>query len=927
MANGQTADFTYQSSSGLYCTPSTIQFIQTSSGTPLGYVWTFGDGNSSSLLSPVNTYTIAGTYTVKLQVIYEQTTVTVTKTILINPSITASLAYDRNYICTPGVINFTAGSSGNIASYQWYFGDGSPVSTTMGNATPHNYSSFGNYYPVVKAIDASGCFATATVHIVVEKPQITGIVSPRSGCIPAFISFSANVLLPVGGSVTSYTWDFADGSPVSTTVVNNSNHSYANVGTYLPTLNIVTNEGCTNSFNFPSIAFGIPPTNHVAYPKKTVICGSETAQFVSKATNANSYYWDFGDGTNTTVTDTLATHKYTTLGTKTITATPLFNGCAGTPISFTIDVVGVIAGYTYSNTCSNPKQYSFVNTSQGNLSTITWDFGDGSSPVNTTNAVHTFPAVGSFATSLTVTDNITGCSDVFTKTIYTANPSMINPDTSICRNSNTTFTITNNYNNPSALYTWHVAGMVIGPADSAHITISANIHGNFNNNYVIIDNGPESCPDTVLLTRPLLVRGPDLSFTSPDSICLKSPYIVTNTSQPFVPGDNIVLWYWNFGVTTVNDTAFQPQPYTGHPYPGTWDIQLNAVDMNGCKDSLHKILRVDPTPFVHSVPGLDTLCQGRPDTLIVFHSGSILWSPAGSVSCATCDTVIVNPASSTNFYVTATNNFNCSSKDSVYVKVYTPFTATANPANLFTCLNDPVQLNMAPRGYIIAWSPAAGLSNANIYTPVATPTGNIAYTATLADSVGCFASTATVNVYVSSKPFVDAGPDKIYPYNTTYSFTPSYSNNVSSYEWSPSALLSCSNCPYPSGISAHTETYTLTVTSDSGCVANDVVTIFVECKDANLLLPGAFTPNNDATNDYFYPITRGIKKIIRFSIFNREGQLVFEAKDFLPNDRLFGWDGRYKGKSQPATAYVYYIEATCEAGATLHKKGTVLLMR
>ena len=925
--NCETADFTFQSNNGLFCEPSTIQFTHTSSGNPTGFVWDFGNNSGSNAADPAVVYTVAGTYIVTLLVIYQQSTVEVSKTIVINRSVTATLTADRNFICTPGPISFTANATENIANYQWDFGDGTGIITTASNTTVHNYTGFGSYDAVVKATTSAGCFATATRHVSVDKPGIFPSATPALGCIPASVIFNANVLVPTGGSVTSYTWNFGDGSPaVTITAANSTTHVYNITGSFLPTISIVTNEGCTNTYNFAAIAFGSPPVNHVSYPKKPVICGSETAVFVSKATNANSYYWDFGDGTNTTVTDTLATHKYTTLGTKTITAIPRFNGCPGTPISFTIDVVGVIAGYTYANTCSNPHQYSFTNSSQGNMSIISWNMGDASPLLNTVNVVHGFPSSGSFNTTLTVTDNITGCIDSFSRTIYTATPLLANPDVAICKNSNTSFTILNGYQNPAATYTWNVAGIQSGPANLPSLTVNANILGNFTANYVIINNGPESCPDTVNLPNPLLVKGPNLNFNYTDNICLGSATTITNTSQPFIASDTVRTWYWNFGISA-NDSIYQPQPYSDFLYAGPWHIKLTAIDKNGCRDTLDKIITVNPTPFMRTVPGSDTLCLGSSDTLIAFHTNDILWSPANLVSCATCDTVTINPTVNTNFYATATNSFGCVAKDSVLIKLFAPFTATATPVDFYTCRNETVQLNVSPPAKKVLWSPATGLSNAGVYNPLASATQNTVYTATLTDSAGCFSSTANVNLFIKSTPVVNAGPDMFYPFNTAFSFTPTYSGNISSYLWTPSSLLDCSTCAVPNGIASTSQTYTLTVTSDSGCVATDNVNIFVECKAANLYLPTAFTPNNDGLNDYFYPMTRGIKNINHFIIYNRQGQLVFEAKNFSPNTRKSGWDGNYKGAAESSGSYVYFLDATCEAGETLHKKGSVILIR
>jgi PKD repeat protein len=48
--------------------PLTVAFTDLSTGTPLEWLWTFGDGTTSSLRNPVKTYMIPGTYTVSLTV-------------------------------------------------------------------------------------------------------------------------------------------------------------------------------------------------------------------------------------------------------------------------------------------------------------------------------------------------------------------------------------------------------------------------------------------------------------------------------------------------------------------------------------------------------------------------------------------------------------------------------------------------------------------------------------------------------------------------------------------------------------------------------------------------------------------------------------------------------------------------------------------
>ena len=79
---GMAADFTYISATGI--TPATIQFTDTSTGSPILWSWDFGDGTASAEKSPAHVYTAEGVYTVKLQIFNAaQGTASITKTAII----------------------------------------------------------------------------------------------------------------------------------------------------------------------------------------------------------------------------------------------------------------------------------------------------------------------------------------------------------------------------------------------------------------------------------------------------------------------------------------------------------------------------------------------------------------------------------------------------------------------------------------------------------------------------------------------------------------------------------------------------------------------------------------------------------------------------------------------------------------------------
>lgn len=95
-------------------------------------------------------------------------------------------------------------------------------------------------------------------------------------------------------------------------------------------------------------------------------------------------------------------------------------------------------------------------------------------------------------------------------------------------------------------------------------------------------------------------------------------------------------------------------------------------------------------------------------------------------------------------------------------------------------------------------------------------------------------------------------------------------------------------------------------------------------------LPNTFTPNNDGINDFFRIVTHEDVSEINFRIFDRLGQLMYQTNDI--NEALnFGWDGKYKGKNQPAGVYMWYVKGKFADGKTLtfsgNNSGSVVLVR
>lgn len=935
-AHSQNVDFNFSTANSLFCNPQAVTFSQNCSGNPTGFIWRFGNGQSGSSPTQTVTYSSPGTYNVTLTAVYSANAISITKTVVINPTPTISITANRNYMCQPGNITFTASGSAFISTYEWNFGDGTPVQTTFTNTITHFFNSYNNFQIAVKGTTGAGCIASTSMNVQVARFSIINAsVTPVKGCIPINATLTASGNFPNGDVVANYSWDFGDGTPTINTAVNNVIHAY-NIVTPITTASVTMTsaQGCTNQFAFPSFGFGTPPFNTIAVTGdgRNIYCASETIQFNGSSVNANSYTWDFGDGNTSVTPSTTIGHKYRSLGNKRVILTPSFNGCDGTKDTIDITIIGVVADYTFSNQCSSKNSYFFNNLSLGNISTFRWTFSDvpGSPDFTNYNVTHTFPANGSFTTKLYLFDAITGCSDSLSTDQFTATPVLTSNKSNVCKDSLIQYTVLNPY--PAASnyqYEFHVPGLTVRTGAIPSYSFSPAVHGVFNDFVVIDGPGNNTCNDTLYLPANTYIRGPVLDFSIPLTSCLlNNSFPITNNTTPFFPADVISGWEWKFGDNTTDNRQFPP-PHT-YTSAGVYNVFLKATDINNCAQKDSVTVTVYPQPEISVFPERDTLCSGQFLSLFAFSSDTLLWRTNYNLSCVTvsCDTVSVNPQITTNYIVQAKSQYGCISTDTSFIRVYAPFNLQVSPADTIVCPQSRIQYQTSVAG-VTTWTPATFLSSTTIGNPVSRPDSAITYNIIVTDSAGCYADTTTAVIRVFPVPIVNAGLDQVVPYNTSFTLSPVYGPGISNYLWSPSVnSLSCISCPVTSGIAAFSTIYKIEVTSTNGCKASDNITVLVACSDANLNLPSAFTPNNDGKNDKFYPLTRGYKVINKFIVFNRWGNKVFERYNFAPNTSSYGWNGDTKDKQtlDPAV-FIWIVEATCDIGQKVETKGTVVVIR
>ncbi len=131
---------------------------------------------------------------------------------------------------------------------------------------------------------------------------------------------------------------------------------------------------------------------------------------------------------------------------------------------------------------------------------------------------------------------------------------------------------------------------------------------------------------------------------------------------------------------------------------------------------------------------------------------------------------------------------------------------------------------------------------------------------------------------------------------------------ISKYEWTPTQNITCNDaaCSNPTITVKNNICYTVKATNTYGCSGGDTICISTFCKNSQVFIPNAFTPNGLAENSKFMVRASGIASIKSFRVFNRWGRVVFEKNNFAPNDPAYGWDGMINGKQADMGALCLY---------------------
>jgi PKD repeat protein len=346
------ADFSASTTSG--AAPLSVSFDGSTSsdvdGTIASYAWNFGNGqNGSGATPPAVTYTLPGTYTVKLTVTDNKgATGVATKTITVNrppnQTPTANLTATPTTGNAPLLVQLSsAGSSdpdGAISSYAWNFGNGTTSTSPNPSAT---YNTPGTYSVSLTVTDNDGASAVKSTTVVVNPPNLPPVpviaATPLSGSAPLLVNVNGAGSSDPDGSVVSYAWDFGNGQTATGALASTT---FTATGSYVVRLTVTDNRGASRSTTTTVVA-GAPNTRPIAVISALPTSGPAPLLVQLNSAGSNdpdgtitTYSWNLGNGQTASGTQTQV--NYTTPGSYTITLTVTDNKGAATSASETVVV-------------------------------------------------------------------------------------------------------------------------------------------------------------------------------------------------------------------------------------------------------------------------------------------------------------------------------------------------------------------------------------------------------------------------------------------------------------------------------------------------------------------------------------------------------------------------------------------------------------
>jgi len=403
------------------CATNTVTITNSSTGVDAGYLWDFGDGNTSNQAMPAYSYTAPGDYSVTLtgsnaSGCNNQVSQPVKIYSVPQPDFSVGLP---PFSCsnTPTLFqNVTPPlTDSNIVTWNWSFGD--PLSSTSNQRDPAFIYNVGADYDVgLTAISEQGCSKTFNKLVTIGTSPVADFVF-AAACANQPTQFTDIS----SGGVQSRTWQIGPASFNTAT----PSYTFGSSGSYSASLTVVAPGGCSNMATKP---VNVPPVPVLTLDIQNPCVGQPTVFNLFDATVPPStdaivnWQWNIA---GTTASGNPASQVITLTGTAPVTVTTTHtSGCSYTKISSVTIHPSPVALFTATPDRGDPPlTVQFQNEATG-ADQYLWVFSGNTTGMSAlASPVYTFVDLGDYTTTLRATNSF-GCADEYAMPILVLNSSI-----------------------------------------------------------------------------------------------------------------------------------------------------------------------------------------------------------------------------------------------------------------------------------------------------------------------------------------------------------------------------------------------------------------------------------------------------------------------------------------------------------------------
>ena len=915
----------------------TLSGTTTDTSSTLIYEWTTPDGNIVSGENTLNPeINLEGTY--QLMITNTATGCVSTDDVIITSDFTTPIAdagATDELNCTQpfATLDGNGSSTGVEYIYLWTTQNGNIVSGE--NTLNPDVNMAGDYELLVTNI-VNGCTSIEVVSITenINEPDVSIAVAADLTC--DLTAFELDGSASSTGTEFTYQWTTTDGNIVSGDDA--VNPMIDEPGTYVLVVTNTTNN-CSATSQIVVDENVIEPTSNAGVQGQLTCAITQTQLDGSASSTGANFIYLWTTTTGSIISgETILTPTVGGTGTYELIVTNTITGCTSssfTDVASDGNLPDVAAAPMGMLTCSTTTiDLNGNGSSTGADFTYTWTTVNGNIVSGETTLFPTVNQTGDY--TLIVTNITNGCSDEVTIIV---NEDIEPPVAVIDQTGSTSLDCIN-----SSLILDGSGSQPFGNVSYAWTTIDGNIvsGGNTANpeidddgEYILtITNLTNGCTETqsIIIDQDLSV--PQGNIVQPIPLTCNITELTLEGTLLSVGTNFSYQWTTTNGNivsdgTTLNPTVDEPGLY-----------QLIITDLNSNCDNQFSITVSEDVLAPDAEAGVaDNLdCQVTSVSLNGSASSfgnniTYTWTTTNGniVSGATTTSPVVDAEGTYTLLVTNNQN-GCTAIDAVVVDA----DASAPSGIIFTidepeCHDDP--------GSIIIETVDGGtppylysIDGDNFYSGHIFTLDAGDYTLYAQDASGCETQTSfiipeldPVSIVLENEVTIDLGDT--YQIEATTNIP---TDEIESIRWSPDAFLSASDILNPvvenlfEGL-----TYTVTITNIYGCKVQASITVNVD-KSRAIYIPNVFSPGTGNENDIFM-IYAGdlsqIKQVNTFLIFDRWGEVVHRAENFMPMDPDQGWDGTFKGKTMNPQVFVYWAEIEFIDGIKILYKGDVALKK